>query len=190
MANTTSPAETPRSEICFSSERGEILKALDRFDERINHRPPSTLIVRCLQIRGGDALVASPSPRRRALPPRFRQKSRQMESSRMLNRPVEPQPVKNIFPPLRKAASTVAAIGSGTAGRSKLAEFLHHVAVLPGTAGQARRRCRLRHVAQVAVTGCEDSGDERAELELAADLQNSSERFCDVMLILKNYKWS
>jgi hypothetical protein len=100
MANTTSRAATPRSPICF-------------LPNAVKSSNPSTALMRAksppamtLKARSSHSAAGGAHARPRA---RWRcQKSRQIDTSWMLSRPVEPQPVKKILPPRlsRPATST------------------------------------------------------------------------------------
>src|ERR1035437_383150 len=95
MANTTSLPETPRSPICFLPNSVKSSKPSTDL-MRAKSPPAITLNARFSKSSGvGEHF----KPRARCCC----QKSRQMETSWMLSRPVEPHPVKKTFPPFFRA---------------------------------------------------------------------------------------
>src|ERR1035437_10135776 len=98
MANTTSLAATPKSPICFLPNSVKSSKPSTDL-MRAKSPPAMTLNARFSK---SSAVGEQASPRARCCC----QKSRQMETSWMLRRPVEPHPAKNIFPPFLDRKST------------------------------------------------------------------------------------
>ena len=102
IANTTCLAETPRSPICFLPNSVKSSKPSTAFMSAKS--PPAITLKARSSNSSGDGEHTSPRSRWRC------QKSRQIETTWMLSRPVEPHPVKKSFPPLFNARSTVSAM--------------------------------------------------------------------------------
>ena len=113
-----------------------------------------------------------------------RQKSRQTESNRMLSRPVDPQPVKKRFPPLRRHFSTAAWI---PAARPESANSRYLRRTSASTANNNRNPAARSPPAvslKGAVTGWDASVRSAPSLNWALILRNSSDRSLDFLLIV------
>ena len=94
-----------------------------------------------------------------------------MESSRILKRPVEPQPVKKIRPPFFSERKTAALISSDASRGDELAERFYDIRIHVEQKFQRGGDVLFRHVAQIGRDRMRRLGDQRAQLELAADPQ-------------------
>ena len=167
MANTTSSAATPDVGDLLAAERGEVLEALHRLDQRVvaaRHDAARPVFPRVG--RGRRAALRPPAAARR------RARSSRAGCS---SGPVAPQPVKKMRPP-RPSVSTRRAPCSGcpvaTTRRTR-----HDVAVDVEERRQAGLRCSARDVAQVSrVRGCEDSVTSAPRWKSRAIFRNASAR--------------
>ena len=175
MAKTASPAATPRSPICF---RPNAVKSSNPSTALMSAKSPPaiTLNARSSHASGGGA-HARPRARWRC------QKSRQIDTSWMLSRPVEPQPVKKIRPPrLRRPASSAAmpaARPDATNARNARTTSSSTSKSRRSAAAVSRAAVSLRS----AVTGCDPSVTRSPSLNWLAMRRKSSERASDVALI-------
>ncbi len=89
----------------------------------------------------------------------------------MLKRPVEPQPVKKIRPPFFSERKTVSLISPALPDSTNSRNFFTTSSSTSNSNFNAAAISCFATSLKLAVTGCDDSVDERAELELAADFQ-------------------
>src|SRR6185312_12164251 len=102
----------------------------------------------------------------------------------MLNRPVEPQPVKKIFPPFFNAPNTVSLICSALPDSANSRNFAITSLSTWNSKSSALAISCFATSLRFAVTGCDDSVTSAPSLNWPLILKNSSDRLFDASLIV------